>query len=167
METLEQLREQDRLAAAGPGPVGLGGWLFLPTLGMVLTPILAVAGLGDFLPALAPDAGLTAAQTLLVWFELLGNGAIQIVAPFVLLTLMFQKRRTFPSLFVGWTITNLVFVLVDLVFAYNVFRAYYDSPGVVFWDEATGQSVSRAVIYAAIWVPYMLNARRVKNTFVN
>ena len=167
MQTLEQLREQDRTAAAAPGPTGLGGWLILPMVGMVVNPIIGTIGLQDYFPLLAQGANLDATQTVVIWFEVISNVAIQLIAPFVLLTLFFQKRRTFPSLFVGWVLTNLVFVLVDLVFVYNAFRAYYDSPGAVFWDEATAQSVSRAVIYAAIWIPYMLNSKRVRNTFVN
>ena len=151
----------------GPGPVGLGGWLILPMLNMIASPVIGVIGLGDYLPLLAQDAGLAASQTLVIWFELISNVAIQLIAPFVLLTLYFQKRRAFPTFFIGWLVINLIVTLLDLVFAYNAFRAYYDSPGAVFWDETTTQSVSRTVIGAAIWIPYMLNSKRVQNTFVN
>lgn len=167
MQTLEQLREQDRRATFGPGPVGLGGWLVLPMLGMFLTPVIGVLGINQLLPALDGGLALTSAQRLVIWLEVVTNIVFQGIAPIALLVLFFKRARRFPTLYAAWISLNLIIVLVDLVFAYNVFRDYYDTPGVTFWDQETTQLVGRSVFGVAIWVPYMINSRRVRNTFMN
>ena len=167
METLEQLREQDRLAAIGPGPVGLGGWLILPLLGIIMTPIMAVVGMMGMLPAIDGYQTMTAVQQLLLWFELISNLVFQGIVPIVLLVLFFRQMRSFPLVYVTWISLNMIVMLLDLIFAYHAFRDYYDSPGAVFWDTETVQTLGRSVLGVAIWVPYMMNSRRVQNTFVN
>jgi hypothetical protein len=167
MQTLEQLREQDRRTEILQGPTGLGGWLILPMIGMFLTPVIAAIGMRDLLPLLSAASGLNATQTLLVWFEVVVNLVLQVGMPIYLLTLFFKRKHQFPSIYAGWLTVNLIVVLVDLVLVYNAFRPYYDTPGVEFWDPDTAQTVSRTIFGVAIWVPYMFNSKRVKNTFVN
>ncbi|WP_186767124.1 DUF2569 domain-containing protein [Devosia ginsengisoli] len=165
--TSAELQEQHKRTETLRGPTGLGGWLILPALGLFATPVLAIPTFGDLLPLLTSGAGLTAAQMLVVWFELISNVVLQLLAPAVLLALFFQKKRYFPLLYAGWLAANLLIMLLDLVFVYNAFRSYYDTPGVVFWDQDTAQGIGRAVFGAAIWIPYMFKSVRVKNTFVN
>ena len=166
MQTLEQLREQDRRAAADPGAVGLGGWLVLPLFGMLAAPIIAAITLYEIWPLLGEQA-LTAAQRLVVWFELITITVVKCIAPVALLVLFFRKKRWFPLSIITWLVAGLTFLLLDLLFVYHAFRAYYDTPGVVFWDEQTMRDVGQAFFGAAIWIPYMLNSKRVQNTFVN
>lgn len=166
MQTLEQLREQDRRAAADPGAVGLGGWLVLPLLGMLGAPIVAAIALSEIWP-LVGEPTFTAAQRLVIWFELIGNGVVKVIAPVALLVLFFQKKRMFPLYCITWLVAGLTLILLDLLFGYHAFRAYYDTPGVVFWDQQTMRDLGQTIFGAAIWIPYMLNSKRVQNTFVN
>jgi Protein of unknown function (DUF2569) len=167
MATLQELRERDRLAATARGPVGLGGWLILPMLGLILSPLYCFFIVKELFPILDGTLALTSAQTILIWFETILNVLLLGIAPIVILMLFFQQKRTFPIFHMAWMCGNLVFILVDLLVAYNLFRDYYDSPGVVFWDTETTQTLVRAAIGVAIWVPYMMNSARVRNTFVN
>jgi len=166
MQTLEQLREQDRRAEADPGPVGLGGWLVLPVFAMLAAPITAAVTLSEIWP-LAWEPALSAAQRLVIWFELVANTLVKVVAPVGLLVVFFQRKRIFPLLCVTWLAAGVTVMLLDLLFVYQAFRAYYDSPGVVFWDQQIQRDLGSAVFGAAIWIPYMLNSKRVRNTFVN
>jgi hypothetical protein len=166
MQTLEQLREQDRRTAADPGVVGLGGWLVLPLLGMLGAPIIAVMALPEIWPLIG-EPTFTAAQRLVFWFELIGNGVVKVAAPVALLVLFFRRKRLFAVYYITWLVAGIALMLLDLLFVYHAFRAYYDSPGVVFWDEQTKRDLGQTIFGAAIWIPYMLNSKRVQNTFVN
>jgi hypothetical protein len=56
---------------------------------------------------------------------------------------------------------------VDLFATYLVFREVIEASGEPFFDRQTMRAIMSAVILAAIWVPYMMQSRRVRNTFVN
>jgi hypothetical protein len=64
-------------------------------------------------------------------------------------------------------LANLIFVAVDLLASYLAFREAFDASGEPFFDRETMRAIMSAVILAAIWVPYMIQSRRVRNTFVN
>jgi hypothetical protein len=145
---------------------GIGGWLLLPMLGLIGSPIVQgveFVSLGDTLNLLPQ---LSSAQAVLLVAELVGNFVLALVAPIYLLVLMLQKRRSFPRLFVMLMVANAVFVALDLLLAYLAFKSAYDT-GTPFWDRETVRSVVGSVAGLAIWVPYMRASVRVQNTFVN
>jgi len=149
---------------ARDGPVGIGGWLILPLIGLVLTPIKGVGFLAQH--AGMSFAHLNGAQIALVYAELIGNFVLLIVLPIMMLVLLFKKRRTFPGLFVKWAFAGLAFTLLDLIFGYAFFKDAYEASDTEFMDAATWREVARSIFAVVVWVPYMLNSRRVANTFV-
>ena len=81
--------------------------------------------------------------------------------------LFFQKKKAFPSFF---NITAIANVIIDIVIPFLYYIAIhfnYDAraPISIFYDPVVIATILRAVIYAAIWVPYMKFSERVKNTF--
>lgn len=148
------------------GPEGIGGWLILPTIGLFLTPLQGLIQLGQYAGLSENFQFLTGAQKTLVGIEIIGNLAIAVVMPVYLLFLLFNKKATFPRTYVIWAVANLIFIIADLIAAKILFGDVFEAAGMELMDSETTQAILRAIVLVAIWVPYMLNSRRVRNTFV-
>ncbi len=154
---------------AAAGPRGIGGWLILPLLGLVLTPFrIGFQTFTDVLPALRPAtwAALTTPGTKAyhpLWapailFELTANSLL-ILFSLVLLWLFFRKSGRVPMLMIVWLLAIIAAQAIDLVFANQI-------PAIAALSDADGlRNLARSVLGAAIWVPYFLLSKRVKNTF--
>lgn len=165
MQTLEQLRQQDKKHAAA-GYKGIGGWLVLPMLGLMLAPLSQVYSLfsvGDAL-SLLPQLDIVRGSFLV--FELVGSVLLGLAAPIILLMLFFGERAAFPGLFIAQTLAMAAFTIVDLALGYALFKEAYALAGQAFFDRETVRALVSTAIGVFIWVPYMLNSVRVKNTFV-
>ena len=172
-------------AGGGPeaaGPVGIGGWLMLPALGLVLFPVQLVLGLveagsetdgptwrslWDFLQ-LGP-LGWSQSLAADPWgWALLGFGIVGmalvltlLVADLLCIWLMIRRSRHFPrlisALYVGAALLTGLILAMTFVF-----------PG-EFADrdrQDLGGALAAAVVSCAIWLPYFRLSRRVRNTFV-
>ena len=148
------------------GPEGIGGWLILPTIGLVLTPLQGLMQLSEYAGLGENFQFLTSAQGAFVILEIIGNVAITLALPVFLLYLLFNKRRAFPRVYVIWAAANLLFIIVDLIAAKALFGEAFEAAGMELLDRETVQAILRAIVLVALWVPYMLNSRRVRNTFV-
>lgn len=149
------------------GPSGLGGWLILVGLKLVVS-IFVNSGalLTQFLPLFRN--GVWAALTTpgsdgyhplwgpLVLLETVGNGAF-LVASLVLLAMFFMKSPSFPRWMIALLIANVLFQCLDVLLGSRI-------PGVVDASQA-GTTIGRATVGALIWVPYLLSSTRVRNTF--
>lgn len=152
------------------GPRGIGGWLILPLLGLILTPFrIGFQTANDVLPALQPATwnalttpGSKAYHPLwapAIVFELAANSLL-ILFSLVLLWLFFRKSRRTPMLMIVWLLAIIAAQAIDLVFVNQI-------PAVAALPDTEGiRNLARSAGGAAIWVPYFLVSRRVKNTFI-
>lgn len=150
---------------------GLGGWLILVGIGITISPFITSYqlyslyipifqdGSFDMLTNPAYSMYIPNFETL-IYIEIAIN-CIIIVASFYLMYLFYSKNRLFPKLYIALAAFYPVFLLAD-AWAVN-----FVMPDVPIFDEETIKQVSRSVIGAVIWIPYMLMSERVKNTFVN
>jgi hypothetical protein len=157
-------------APAVEGPKGIGGWLLLPTLGLLLFPVRCLIRLGtEYWPIF--EKGLWAALTTpgsrayhplwapLLVYEIFFNLAF-LVFDLVLLYLLFTKSYRFPKMFIGFAVLNLLFVVSDAVLGYRI-------PAVVAQGmDQMMTEIGRSLVMVAVWVPYFLVSKRVTNTFV-
>jgi hypothetical protein len=95
----------------------------------------------------------------LLIFDLLGNLTL-LGCAILLIALYFQKRRTFPRVFIVFMLLNAVIHLTDH-FGTELVLGDKQKSGI----EDT-RALSRACVPCFIWIPYMLKSRRVKVTFV-
>lgn len=150
-------------------PKGIGGWLILPAIGIVLSiPMLAYtvfSGISSiFLSGLWPhlidptsDYYLEGAIWLLPC-ELIGN-VLFFLGYCYIAYLFFSKHFSFPKYYISFQLFYVVFLFVDLLAVFFVIHVQPDSDDI--------KELLKAIIASAIWIPYMLKSVRVKNTFIN
>ncbi len=152
------------------GPKGLGGWLVLPAIGMIIAPLITLNTIGsDFFTIFTSgswEALTTPGTEAYHWlwkptliYEIVGNVGL-IIFDLVLLVLFFTKSHRFPTLYIALLISNVLFVMSDLFLAMQIPVVAGNS------DFGSLRELIRAAVGATIWIPYMLVSKRVKNTFV-
>ncbi len=138
---------------------GIGGWLIPTMIGLGLGPLFALHGIytslhvlygSGFQSSLAARPGLA----LLILFEATTNG-ILLIALVGLNVLFYRTRRSFPGWMITYLIAALLSTLTDHLFALH------------FHPVAQWGAVFQRLFAALIWVPYFLQSRRVKQTFVD
>jgi Protein of unknown function (DUF2569) len=152
-------------------PKGIGGWLLLPALGLIITPFrVGFQFYRDLLPALAPETwnALTISSSAayhplwgpLIIFEVIGNLTLFIYA-ILLLWFFFNKSQRVPKLYIIWLVLVAAIQIIDFLLA-NQIPAVASQPS----DPESVKEVARSIVAAAIWIPYFLKSKRVKNTFI-
>jgi len=152
------------------GPRGLGGWLILVAIGLVIAPLrmtaLTVTDLvpiitGGYWSALTDPTSPTyhPLWAPLLILEGVGNTVFSVFAA-ILLVLFFQRSRRFPGLMVAYLVSSLLFVTADYFVAELI-------PVVAAQDDVNStRELGRAAVASLIWIPYFRRSRRVRNTFV-
>lgn len=151
-------------------PKGLGGWLILVGIGVVLNPITLIFQLytlyyqayldGTFTYLTDPSSsGYHPYWMPFLAFEIIGNLIILGVAVW-LVYLYFSKHRRFPKTYIFLQVSSLIFLIADAWLITLIL------PDLGPMDPETLRDIGRAVGVVAIWVPYMLLSKRVKATFV-
>jgi hypothetical protein len=143
---------------------GLGGWLILLAIGLIVSPFFLLYPLLTTYVHIFTDpvskAVLQASHSIymLVLSEVITN-IVLIVMLLWLNYLFFTKRRTFPTFMILFMVLQCIVVAADNFAAYAVTNSAQ-----VLTPNPTQ---IRAILSAAIWIPYFLVSRRVKVTFVH
>jgi hypothetical protein len=150
---------------------GLGGWLILVGIGLVLNPLVILIQIGVgwesyfardvWLEVASPRGGqYHALWGPLLMGELMGN-LLLFGWGLLLLVLYFGKRWAFPKAYIGFLLFSFLFIALDTAFSQLIpFLAEQADP-------SSMRDVTRAAIGAAVWCSYMVKSRRVQLTFVN
>jgi hypothetical protein len=136
------------------GPAGIAGWLILPAIGRVVSPILVGISLLTLLSASKnPNSAATAGGPMGPCLVLLGWLGFEIF----LSAAFFAKKAFVPGLMVSYFVMAIV---LNVIMASWIAEAVGPS-------ASGGADTGRAIVVAVIWMPYFLVSRRVKATFVN
>ena len=149
---------------------GLGGWLILVGIGVVIGPFRLGYEYGPIYYSIFTDgtfgilttAGTEAYNSL--WAPLLIGEALynslMVLASASLIYLYFTKHYLFPKVYIYIIAISIIFIPLD---AWLGSFVIIDEP---MFDPATSKELARTVLSAFIWIPYMLVSKRVKATFV-
>jgi Protein of unknown function (DUF2569) len=138
-------------------PKGIGGWLILPVIGTVLSPLITAHAAYEDAAVLLNNSALSTGLAAFIIAEFVYNFGLMAAWIFAAV-LLFRHKRLYPRLFVALLVITLIGTVLDLVVAAAVFDTKLDSSDI--------RSVVRSVVGLAIWGPYMHKSVRVKNTFV-
>ncbi|MFC0445014.1 DUF2569 domain-containing protein [Pseudidiomarina halophila] len=163
-----QEQEQEQQPQQQKQLKGIGGWLYLVAFGVIMSPLfLSVEYIPMFVDYVNGAYELTSNPNskfyvpyleLLLNVEMLAN-AFMLLVSLWLVYLFFSKHRWFPRVFIFLCAFSPLLLIAD---AWIVLKLM---PDLVTIDQATVVDIIRAIIYALIWIPYMLISKRVKNTF--
>jgi hypothetical protein len=152
-----------------PSLQGIGGWLLLPALGIVVQPLRILKDVAELVPAYAADnwmqlttVGQTAYHALwgpVLLFELAANLGL-LVFSVLLMILFFQRRSSVPRVFLAFQGGALVVGVLDQMAA-GLIPAIEHAASGSGWAQ-----VIRQALALAIWGSYFMTSRRVKATFV-
>jgi hypothetical protein len=153
---------------------GLGGWLVLVSIGVVLSPIrmviggwqsyIEVFGAGTLAELMDPSSSAYRATLMpLLVFESVGNLLLFGFSIFAIY-LFFQKKLQFPKLYSAFLVIIPVFLLLDGWLSTLVFP---EVPASDIMDEELAKDIFQSIVACSIWVPYFILSKRVKATFVN
>jgi hypothetical protein len=137
---------------------GIGGWLILVAVGLAISPLVSLHGLyrdfrllfGHTNWAVESYHGLA----LLILFEAITN-TIFFLSLAGLNYLFYLKKKSFLGWMIAFLCVQPLIILVDHLAAMRYF------PTVSLVHPV------RALISAAIWIPYLLRSLRVKETFTH
>jgi Protein of unknown function (DUF2569) len=150
---------------------GLGGWLILVLLGLIIWPIRNII---ELVPLYAPFMDIAAWKVLfdaaseaynpplafLLIVEILIN-LMLLVANGVAVIFFFQKRSAFPKLYICILAGSAIFILLDTLLV------SYLLPTADAFDQETTKEIIRSIVGAFIWISYILVSKRVEATFVH
>jgi hypothetical protein len=150
---------------------GIHGWLIFPAFALVITPIRMVYQfIKDMMPAFAPETwnALTNPESpvyhplwgLVIGFEVVSNLLIFIFTLW-LIRLFFKKSNRVPTLIITWMLGLAVLQIADYLFSSQI-------PAVAARQANSGamRDIGRLVLSSAVWIPYFILSKRVKNTFI-
>jgi hypothetical protein len=151
-----------------PQPSGLGGWLALPSIGLLVSPfIMAKMVYETYVPLMKMEVLTLLANTQLPSYNprllpVLGVELFINIA-FFLFTLaiipqFFRKKATAPKLMVIWYASAIAIQIVDVILT-----AYVDPKTGI--DPDLSKAIIKTTVIAFIWIPYFMQSVRVKNTF--
>jgi hypothetical protein len=157
--------------ATTPEYTRIGGWLILPAIGLVFTPVIFAIGVfTSIAPLLSNDVWHELTHPdgqyyhprlgAIIAFELIGSVVMMIIST-ILAIFFFQKRRFVPLAMIAFYAVNLVFLIADYLLLQSI-------PSIAQTLSFEGnRQLIRAITTAMIWIPYFAISERVKGTFVH
>lgn len=157
------------------GPVGIGGWLILPFLGLLVSMgVTGVSLYSDVLPALGadiwpvlttPGSAVYHASWAPYLIAAVVLNCVVLLGALTLLVLGFGKRKVFPLGMVAFYVLCVVAMSLDVWAAEGFLAEAMPAEAAEMKPEAWRDFV-RTITTGLLWSAYFLVSKRVKNTFV-
>lgn len=144
---------------------GIGGWLILPAIGLLLSPFRLLYDMKDLeyfdqsMWNLLTDKESVSYNPFVAGalpIELIFNVFVFLFSIFLAI-IFFQRRSSFPLLYQFYLVGMFIFLLGETIYIEIV------QPDSATFEEY--KEIGRSFIAVLIWVPYMRISKRVKETF--
>jgi len=149
---------------------GLGGWLILVGFGLIFGLLRLIVALNaafkpyidtDLLDKLTNPNSASYIPNFNILFYSETVISIFFILMFIyLIYLYFTKNKKFPKYYIFITLFIILYIPLD---SYITSVIFSDSK---VWTGETVKSIFQALFSGAIWIPYMLKSKRVRNTFI-
>lgn len=144
----------------------IGGWLIVLAITLVVGILFNLHGISE-VSKLMDDALVQSVYSSYPGLEGVLTFersvlSLAVVAGIAGVTLLFMRKRIAKPFLIGFMVAVVVLGIADVMMVNNVFK---DSPEALAAVEGDNQ-VLRAFVSAAIWIPYLLRSKRVKQTLV-
>jgi hypothetical protein len=147
-------------AAGEPRLKGIGGWLVLMSIGQVLGPLQILRGMIEEYSSL-PEGTVAAFPMAMLGDVLIRLAFIGFLVYAAIL--FFNKRTEFPGMFVKTYVASLLMPFV--IGAWVTITSGVNTMANLATADFLWPYLA-AVAIGGIWVAYVLNSERVRNTFV-
>jgi transglutaminase-like putative cysteine protease len=148
---------------------GLGGWLILVAIGIVLRPVLILTTIVStfhtyvnldtwHVLTAADSASYQPSYAVIAPAEMVVN-IVLLVGTLLLAALFFGRRRAFPRVMIGFLVLQLATTI------FEIWATHALTTTSVADHVSRYRDTFQAALAAAIWIPYFLVSRRVKLTF--
>ncbi len=144
---------------------GLGGWLSLVGLGLIIGLLWQAYGTLEYLPLLSDTYNIPG-YLILLQIEFFVSIIFTLVIAY-LLYLYFKKNKNFPKYYVVFLISSVIYVVLDHLFLASLSAPTQKLQQVI--NDALSQNssnVGRTIVTSIIWVAYIKKSKRVKATFI-
>ncbi len=141
---------------------GLGGWLFLLGISIVVDPIrMILEGISDY-RHFFKNGGWQHTDSTIQYFVIseIVIYCILTIMSVLLVYLFFCKKRLFPKIFIISVVATFVFNIADLFISSLLF------PHLMILEAEEVKALLGLLVYGLIWIPYIHYSEQVKITFV-
>jgi hypothetical protein len=154
------------LALSPSGPISdnhdaIGGWVWLPIIGLFLTPLLALYRLitygyfSDYIWNLASKSH-SILLTCSLFYEIMMQ-SFYILAPLFLLLFAFNYDKRFPKIMVWFYILNISLNIIDMTLVSSILNNL---------SPHDYKLLVRPLLIACIWIPFFIYSEKCKRIFV-
>jgi uncharacterized membrane protein len=151
-----EIKQIELLNKINEGPVGIEGWLVLPSIGIVAGFLVNIGEIVQYM-----NLDQDSIPKSLIDFGLFKNTALAIMI-FVLGFFFYKKKKQTPSLFIGYLIISSLLTIIEV----NQIDSALSSMKSLSKNNSLGTEVVRDIAGTIFWSMYFLISKRVKNTFV-
>ncbi|NRF94800.1 DUF2569 domain-containing protein [Paenibacillus frigoriresistens] len=159
-EILQPIEEKAKL-------YGFGGWLYLVALGFLLTFGSSLIYLIDTILPIYQNGLLSELHeenwkySLVIIYETVIN-IFFVIFPVFLVYLGLKKKKLLRILVINFYIINFAFNI-----SYYLITNTIEEMATHEFMSEQGRNIVKSLVTCLIWIPYFINSKRVKNTYIN
>ncbi|MDQ3008003.1 MAG: DUF2569 family protein [bacterium] len=166
LQTEPENREVSEQTAQNKVNTGLGGWLIIVGISLILGLIFLLFGLIEYFPLLSEDYDIPGYLTLLQ-FEFF-TSFIFVVFSIYLINLYFKKNINFPKSYILFLVTYSLYAILDHFLLASLEAPSSEAQQLINDTLSENLStVSGTIVSSVIWIAYMNKSKRVKGTFIS